>query len=65
MPLHPETEKFLSSIVDELVSAVKDREQAQAKAVFRLLNYCPVGDESQGCTEGYAEGCAELDSAQR
>jgi len=51
MPLHPETEKFLSSIVDELVSAVKDREQAQAKAVFRLLNYCPVRNESPACDE--------------
>jgi len=51
MPLHPDAEKFLSSIVDELVSAVKDREKAQAKAVFRLLNYCPVRDESPGCDE--------------
>jgi len=51
MPLHPDTEKFLSSVVDELVSAVKDRDQAQAKAVFRLLNYCPAGDESPACDE--------------
>jgi len=56
MPLHPETEKFLSSIVDELVSVLQDREQAQAKAVFRLLNYGPVEhDGSQAGKSGRAQ----------
>jgi hypothetical protein len=32
---------ILESIMEELAAADKSREAIEAKAVFRLLNYCP------------------------
>jgi hypothetical protein len=36
-----ETQAMLDSILEELAVIDQAREKAEAKAMFRLLNYCP------------------------
>jgi hypothetical protein len=38
-------EALLASILEELAASGENKQQCEAKAVFRLLNYCPPEDQ--------------------
>ena len=41
-------EQILQSILDEFAASKQAREELEAKALFRLLNYCPPPDFETG-----------------
>jgi hypothetical protein len=41
-------EEILQSILDEFAASKQGREELVAKALFRLLNYCPPPDFETG-----------------
>jgi hypothetical protein len=48
-------EEILKSILEEFASSRQAREELVAKALFRLLNYCPPSDLEMGKTYPEAE----------
>ena len=38
-------EAMLASILEELAASAENQRQCEAKAIFRLLNYCPPGED--------------------
>jgi hypothetical protein len=38
-------EAMLASILEELAASTENQRQCEAKAIFRLLNYCPPGED--------------------
>jgi hypothetical protein len=38
-------EAMLASILEELAASAENQRQCEAKAIFRLLNYCPRGED--------------------
>jgi hypothetical protein len=38
-------EAMLASILEELAASTENQRQCEAKAIFRLLNYCPRGED--------------------
>lgn len=38
---------LLGSIMEELAASDSDREEIEARSIFRLLNYCPREDGTQ------------------
>jgi hypothetical protein len=43
-------EEILQSILDEFAASKQGREELEAKALFRLLNYCPPSGFETGVT---------------
>jgi hypothetical protein len=41
-----EAEVMLASILEELAASAESQRQCEAKAIFRLLNYCPPPDDA-------------------
>jgi hypothetical protein len=39
-------EVMLASILEELAASEENQRQCEAKAIFRLLNYCPPGEDA-------------------
>ena len=38
-------EVMLTSILEELAASAENQRECEAKAIFRLLNYCPPTDD--------------------
>jgi hypothetical protein len=51
-------EVLLASILEELAASAENQRQCEAKAIFRLLNYCPP-------REDVAEVAVSVDEATR
>ena len=43
-------EEILQSILDEFAASRQSREDLEAKALFRLLNYCPPAEFQKGAS---------------
>ena len=51
-------EVMLASILEELAVSAENQRQCEAKAIFRLLNYCPPGEDVAPLAAGAAEDAA-------
>ena len=51
-------EVMLASILEELAVSAENQRQCEAKATFRLLNFCPPGEDVAPLAAGTAEDAA-------